>query len=70
VKSDGKVMATVFREHEGLLLLDCMQQVITINAGAYYTTLEPLRAAIERKHPELLTTTPGRTVTTQLLQRH
>ena len=55
-KSAGKLMATVFWDHKGVLLVDFMERGTTINAGSYCATLERLRAAIKRKRPGLLTT--------------
>jgi hypothetical protein len=42
--SAGKVMATVFFDSEGLLLVDIMPQGTTINSDAYVVTLKKLQA--------------------------
>jgi hypothetical protein len=47
VKSAGKVMATVFWDHRGVLLVDFMEKGTTINAASYCATLEWLQAAIK-----------------------
>jgi histone-lysine N-methyltransferase SETMAR len=54
-QSVGKVMATVFWDIHGLLLLDFAPAGSTINATAYQKSLKKLKAAIRRKRPELLT---------------
>ncbi|GFT37733.1 histone-lysine N-methyltransferase SETMAR [Trichonephila clavipes] len=53
--STRKVMATVFWDRHGVLLVEFMQQGTTINAAAYYTTPTKLRRAIQNKRRGLLT---------------
>ena len=55
VPSAGKVMATVFWDREGVLLLDFMEPGATITSGTYCSTLQKLRKAIRRKRQGLLT---------------
>lgn len=52
--SAGKVMATVFWDRHGVLLVDFMPRGTTINAARYCETLEKLRRAIKNKRPGLL----------------
>lgn len=49
--SAGKVMATVFFDSEGLLLVDIMPRGTTINSDAYVTTLKKLQARLSRVRP-------------------
>nr|CAH7765296.1 unnamed protein product [Callosobruchus chinensis] len=49
--SAGKVMATVFWDRHGVLLVDFMPRGTTINAARYCETLEKLRRAIKNKRP-------------------
>jgi len=49
-----KVMATVFWDHKGVLLVDFMEKITTIKTASYCATLERLGAAI-RLSPALLT---------------
>ncbi|GFT31828.1 histone-lysine N-methyltransferase SETMAR [Trichonephila clavipes] len=53
--STRKVMATVFWDRHGVLLVEFMQQGTTINAAAYCTTPTKLRRAIQNKRRGLLT---------------
>ncbi|GFT17399.1 histone-lysine N-methyltransferase SETMAR [Trichonephila clavipes] len=53
--STRKVMATVFWDRHGVLLVEFMQQGTTINATAYCATLTKLRRAIQNKRRGLLT---------------
>lgn len=48
-KSVGKVMATVFLDREGVLLVDFMPKGITINNKIYCETLMKLRQAIQSR---------------------
>lgn len=50
-----KIMATVFWDQKGVLLLDFMQPGTTINAAAYCETLQRLRRAIQNKRRGMLT---------------
>ncbi|GBN10657.1 hypothetical protein AVEN_206246-1 [Araneus ventricosus] len=47
--SQRKIMASVFWDRHGVLLLDFMQRRTTINAVTYGQTLRKLRRAIENK---------------------
>jgi histone-lysine N-methyltransferase SETMAR len=49
--SAGKVMATVFWDMEGLLLVDIMPKGTTINSEAYVATLTNLHARLRRVRP-------------------
>jgi hypothetical protein len=49
--SAGKVMATVFWDMEGLLLMDLMPKATTINSEAYVATLTNLHAHLRRVRP-------------------
>jgi len=51
--SAGKVMATVFRDHQGVILVDLMPKGITINLEAYIETLRKLKSRIRRSRPNL-----------------
>ncbi|GFT10678.1 uncharacterized protein TNCV_1943851 [Trichonephila clavipes] len=53
--STRKVMATVFWDKHGVLLVEFNQQGTTINAAAYCATLTKLRRAIQNKQRGLLT---------------
>ena len=55
VKSAGKLMATVFWDIQGVLLVEFLEKGTTINAASYCETLSRLRNAIKRKCPGLLT---------------
>jgi hypothetical protein len=48
-KSAGKVMATVFWDEKGLLLLEFMPQKTTITRQTYANTITALREAIKEK---------------------
>jgi len=48
-KFAGKVMATVFWDEKGLLLLEFMPQKTTITGQTYATTITALREAIKEK---------------------
>jgi hypothetical protein len=50
-----KVMATVFWDMKGLLLVDLIHKNKTINADCYIQTLQKLRQAIRRKRVGMLT---------------
>ncbi|GFT46573.1 histone-lysine N-methyltransferase SETMAR [Trichonephila clavipes] len=52
--STRKVMATVFCDRHGVLLVKFMQQGKTINAAAYCATLTKLRRVIQNKRRGLL----------------
>ncbi|UYV81674.1 hypothetical protein LAZ67_20001933, partial [Cordylochernes scorpioides] len=52
--SAGKVMAIVFWDCKGVLLVDYLPPNITVNAARYCEVLTKLRAAIKRKSPCLL----------------
>jgi hypothetical protein len=52
---DGKVMAAVFWDRRGVLLVDFMGKTTAINAASCRATLERLRAATKKKRPGLLT---------------
>ncbi|GFW21867.1 histone-lysine N-methyltransferase SETMAR [Trichonephila clavipes] len=53
--STRKVMATVFWDRHGVLLVEFMQQGTTINAATYCAILTKLRRAIQNKRRGLLT---------------
>jgi histone-lysine N-methyltransferase SETMAR len=53
-RSAGKIMATVFWDMEGVLLVDYTPKGETINAAAYEQSLMRLKSAIRRKRPGLL----------------
>ncbi|GBO25744.1 hypothetical protein AVEN_242476-1 [Araneus ventricosus] len=53
--SQRKIMASVFRDRHGVLLVDFMQLGTTINAVAYGQTLRKLRRAIQNKRRGMLT---------------
>jgi hypothetical protein len=50
-----KVMATVFWDMKGLLLVDFIHKNETIHAGRYIQTLQEVRQAIHRKRVGTLT---------------
>ncbi|UYV64634.1 hypothetical protein LAZ67_3001408 [Cordylochernes scorpioides] len=52
--SEGKVMAIVFWDCKGVLLVDFLPPNTTVNAARYCEVLTKLRAAIKRKSPGLL----------------
>lgn len=54
ILSTRKVMATVFWDRKGVLLVDYMPRGETINAAAYCQTLHRLRRAIQNKRRGLL----------------
>lgn len=54
-KSAGKVMATVFWDEEGILLLEFMPRKSTITGETYANTLKALREAIKEKRRGKLT---------------
>lgn len=58
ILSAGKIMATVFWDARGILLIEFLGKGETINAERYCETLTKLRAAIKRKRPGLLTRNP------------
>ncbi|GFN92730.1 histone-lysine N-methyltransferase SETMAR [Plakobranchus ocellatus] len=53
-RSAAKVMATVFWDAKGVILLDILPQGQYINAALYCSTLGRLKEAIRRKRPGLL----------------
>ncbi|GFO48549.1 histone-lysine N-methyltransferase SETMAR [Plakobranchus ocellatus] len=53
-RSAAKVMATVFWDAKGVILLDILPQGQCINAARYCSTLDRLKKAIRRKRPGLL----------------
>ncbi|GFO05470.1 histone-lysine N-methyltransferase SETMAR [Plakobranchus ocellatus] len=53
-RSAAKVMATVFWDAKGVILLDILPQGQRINAARYCSTLDRLKEAIRRKRPGLL----------------
>jgi hypothetical protein len=55
VQSPEKVMATVFWDVLGVLLVDLTPPSSTINSAAYQEALKRLKAAIRHKRPGLLT---------------
>jgi hypothetical protein len=59
VQSPGKVMATVFWDVHGVLLVDFTPPGSTINTAAYQENLKRLKEAIRRKRPGLLTKDSG-----------
>ena len=52
-KSAGKIMATVFWDAQGVILIDFLPRGETINSEAYIETLTRLRARIRRGRPNL-----------------
>jgi hypothetical protein len=55
VQSPGKVMATVYWDVHGVLLVDFTPPGSTMSAAAYQETLERLKEAIQHKRSGLLT---------------
>ncbi|GFT76226.1 transposase [Trichonephila clavipes] len=54
-KKKKKIMASVFWDRQGILLLEFMPPGMTINASEYCQTLKRLRRAIQNKHRGRLT---------------
>lgn len=52
--SAKKIMASVFWDHKGPLLVDFLERGNTVNAEQYCKTLDRLRQAIRKKRPGLL----------------
>ncbi|GFW25388.1 histone-lysine N-methyltransferase SETMAR [Trichonephila clavipes] len=52
--SKHKIMATVFWDLRGILLVNFMPQGTAINSGAYCTTLRKLRRALQNKQHGML----------------
>jgi histone-lysine N-methyltransferase SETMAR len=52
--STNKILATVFWDHDGVLLVDFLSKGETVNATRYCETLVRLRDAIRHKRPGLL----------------
>jgi histone-lysine N-methyltransferase SETMAR len=55
VPSAGKVMATMFWDMKGVLLVEYQEHGRTVTAASYCSLLERLKAAIKNKRPGLLT---------------
>lgn len=55
VPSAGKVMATVFWDMRGVLLVDFQEHGRTVTAASYCSLLDRLKTAIRNKRPRLLT---------------
>ena len=53
-QSARKVMATVFWDSQGVILLDILPRGESVNAVSYCETLDKLRHAVRRKRPGLL----------------
>jgi hypothetical protein len=53
--SARKLMATVFWDRKGVLMVEFMQQGTTITSEVYCKTLNQLRTAIQNKRHEMLT---------------
>ena len=51
-KSAGKVMATIFWDSKGVILLDFLPRGETVNANVYIETLKKLKARIRRVRPD------------------
>ena len=51
--SGGKVMATVFCDVEGVILVNCIPQITTINSDAYVGSLRKLKARLKRVRSNL-----------------
>lgn len=51
----GKIMATVFWDSKGVILMDYLPRGGTISSNRYCEVLKKLRARIKRKRPGLLT---------------
>ena len=52
-RSTGKIMATVFNDIEGVILIDFKFRGTTINTDAYFETLGKLKARVKRVRPNL-----------------
>ena len=52
-KSSQKIMASVFWDENGVILIDYLEKNSTINKTRYCQTLDKLKRAINRKRPEL-----------------
>ncbi|GFV44558.1 uncharacterized protein TNCV_3287401 [Trichonephila clavipes] len=52
--SKPKIMTTVFWDRTGVLLVDLMPQVTTINLGAYYAAPWKLQRALQNKRRDML----------------
>ena len=52
-RSAGKIMATVFWDIEGVILVDFMPKGTTINSDVYIDTLRKLKARLRRVRPHL-----------------
>lgn len=52
--SAGKLMATIFWDMNGILLIEYMPKGTTINADTYANTLKNLRKAIDQKRPNFV----------------
>lgn len=50
-RSSQKVLATVFWDNQGVLLIDFLEHGRTVNSDRYIATLKKLRDAIRRKRP-------------------
>jgi hypothetical protein len=53
-QSAKMIMATVFWDHKGVLLVDFLTQGDKVNADRYCDTISRLREAIRRKRPGLM----------------
>ncbi len=53
-----QLMVTVFWDHQGILLVDFIDQGTTINSNRYCETIDELRKAIKNKRPGLFTRKP------------
>jgi len=51
--SSGKLMATVFWDMRGVLLLHFSPPNETVNSAAYQATLKKLKRAVQRKKPQM-----------------
>jgi len=49
-----KIMATIFWDRKGILLIDFLERGLTINADAYCETVRKLRRAFENKRRGML----------------
>jgi hypothetical protein len=49
--SSGKPMVTVFRDLEGILLIEYLKRGSTITGEVYKETIRKLKAAIQQKRP-------------------
>lgn len=52
-RTNKKVMATIFWDHKGPLLIDFLEPNIALSAHRYCESLRKLKTAIRRKRPEL-----------------